>query len=114
MITKIENLKKEIEALSASNAEEVEALRIKYLSKKGEVTSLFNDFRTVPAEQKREVGKLLNELKEFATEKINALKEEVLSNVKEDDTIDLTRSAYVLKRGTRHPLSIVKNEKFFL
>ncbi|MBR5533069.1 MAG: phenylalanine--tRNA ligase subunit alpha [Bacteroidales bacterium] len=110
MITKIENLKKEIEALTASNAEEVEALRIKYLSKKGEVTSLFNDFRTVPAEQKREVGKLLNELKEFATEKINTLKEEVLSNVKEDDTIDLTRSAYVLKRGTRHPLSIVKNE----
>ena len=110
MITKIENLKKEIEALTASNAEEVEALRIKYLSKKGEVTSLFNDFRTVPAEQKREVGKLLNELKEFATEKINTIKEEILSNIKEDDTIDLTRSAYVLKRGTRHPLAIVKNE----
>ena len=56
MIEKINNLKAEIAALTAADAAEVEALRIKYLSKKGEVTALFNDFRTVPADQKRAIG----------------------------------------------------------
>ena len=72
MITKINALKEEIAALVASTAEEVEQLRIKYLSKKGLVTALFNDFRTVPAEQKREMGQLLKELKNLATDKINS------------------------------------------
>ena len=73
MIEKIQALKEQIEALSAANAEELEALRIKYLSKKGEITSLFNDFRNVPNEQKREIGQKLNELKTLATDKINAM-----------------------------------------
>ena len=72
MIEKINRLKEEIEALSASKAEELENLRIKYLSKKGEISQLFNDFRNVAAENKREIGQRLNELKEMATEKINA------------------------------------------
>ena len=56
MIQKIEQLMQEISALQAKNAEEAEALRIKYLSKKGEISQLMNDFRNVPAEQKKEVG----------------------------------------------------------
>ncbi|MDE7412020.1 MAG: phenylalanine--tRNA ligase subunit alpha, partial [Paramuribaculum sp.] len=84
MIDKIKSLKAEINALAASNIEEVEALRIKYISKKGLVTALFNDFRQVPPEQKREVGQALNELKNLATDKINSLRES-LDNV---DTID--------------------------
>ena len=70
MIEKINRLKAEIENLKASRSDEIEAIRIKYLSKKGEISQLFNDFREVAADQKKEVGKLLNELKERATQRI--------------------------------------------
>ena len=110
MLDTIKRLKEEIGALNASDLNEVEALRIKYLSKKGEITSLFNDFRNVPTEQKREVGKLLNELKEEAQQKINSLKESVADSGRDDEDVDLTRSAYPVRLGTRHPISIVKNE----
>ena len=68
MLEKIDSLRAAIEALTAANKEEVEALRIKYLSKKGEISLLFNDFRNVPNEQKKEIGQKLNELKNLATE----------------------------------------------
>ena len=110
MLEKINTLKEQIEALTASNAEEIEALRIKYLSKKGEVSALFNDFRNVPNEQKREIGQKLNELKTLATEKINALREAFASNDSADAAIDLTRTAAPMEVGTRHPLSLVRQE----
>ena len=110
MIAKIEQLLKEVEALHASNAEELEALRIKYLSKKGAINDLMADFRNVPAEQKKEVGMRLNELKTKAQDKINALKEQFENQDNGYDGLDLTRSAYPVKLGTRHPLTIVKNE----
>lgn len=110
MINKINALLQEVENMKAANAEELEALRIKYLSKKGEISALFNDFRNVAADQKREVGKYLNELKEKAQNKINALKEEFENAHASDDEIDLTRTAYPIELGTRHPLSIVKKE----
>ena len=108
MLEKINTLKEQIEALTASNAEEIEALRIKYLSKKGEVSALFNDFRNVPNEQKREIGQKLNELKTLATEKINALREAFASNDSADAAIDLTRTAAPMEVGTPHPLSLVR------
>jgi len=111
MLDKINRLREEISAAVASNQEEVEQLRIKYLSKKGAVSALMADFRNVPAELKREVGQKVNELKTFATEKINGLKEAFA--VAEDPSlgeIDLTRTASPCGLGTRHPLSIVKNE----
>ena len=110
MLEKINTLKEQIEALTASNAEEIEALRIKYLSKKGEVSALFNDIRNVPNEQKREIGQKLNELKTLATEKINALREAFASNDSADAAIDLTRTAAPMEVGTRHPLSLVRQE----
>ena len=110
MIAKIEQLLKEVEALHASNAEELEALRIKYLSKKGAINDLMADFRNVPAEQKKEVGMRLNELKTKAQDKINVLKEQFENQDNGCDGLDLTRSAYPVKLGTRHPLTIVKNE----
>lgn len=110
MIDKINSLLSEIENLTATNLEEVEALRIKYLSKKGEVTNLFNDFRNVPVEQKREVGKMLNELKDKAQDKINALKEVLESQNTGSIEEDLSRTAYPIPLGSRHPLSLVKNE----
>ncbi|MDE7024389.1 MAG: phenylalanine--tRNA ligase subunit alpha [Paramuribaculum sp.] len=110
MTEKINKLKAEIAALTAANAAEVEALRIKYLSKKGEVTALFNDFRTVPADQKRAMGQALNELKNFATERINQLKDEVETTDSVDPTLDLTRTAAPMPLGSRHPLSVVREE----
>lgn len=110
MIEKIAQLKAEIESLSPNDINEVEQLRIKYLSKKGEVSLLFNDFRSVPPEQKKEVGKSLNELKNFATEKINALRANLESSETLDPTLDLTRTASPIPLGSRHPLSIVREE----
>lgn len=111
MIEKINKIKEELAGLKAANAAEVEQLRIKYLSKKGAISLLMNDFRSVPAEQKRELGQKLNELKNYATERINALKESFAAqadNAAAD--IDLTRTATPMPVGSRHPLSIVKND----
>ena len=110
MISKIEALMAEVENLNASNAEELEALRIKYLSKKGAINDLMADFRNVPAEQKKEVGMRLNALKTRATERIAELKEAFETNDSGVAEMDLTRTAYPVELGTRHPLSIVKNE----
>jgi phenylalanyl-tRNA synthetase alpha chain len=110
MLDRINNLRKEIEQLQAANAEEVEALRIRYLSKKGEVSALMNDFRTVPADQKREIGQAINELKNFATERINALREALESSDNDNTGLDLTRTPSPIKLGTRHPLSVVREQ----
>ncbi len=110
MLDKINVLKAEVEALQASSAEEVEALRLKYLSKKGAVSQLMADFRNVAADQKKAIGMAINELKNLATDKINALKE--ATELAEDgvDEIDLTRTAAPMRLGTRHPLSLVRQE----
>ncbi len=110
MIDKINKLLAEVENIKADNKEDLEALRIKYLSKKGEISSLMNDFRNVAAEEKRVVGMKLNQLKEKAQEKINQLKDSLENNTFSDDVIDLTRTAYPIPLGSRHPLSIVKKE----
>ena len=110
MITKIEQLLAEVENLHADNAEALEALRIKYLSKKGAINELMADFRNVPAEQKKEVGMKLNQLKTKAQDRINELKEAFANQDTGSNELDLTRTAYPIGVGTRHPLSIVKNE----
>ena len=110
MIAKIQQLLSEVETLKANSAEELEALRIKYLSKKGVISELMADFRNVPAEQKKEVGMKLNELKQRTQERIAALKEVFESQDHGCDELDLTRTAYPIALGTRHPLSIVKNQ----
>ncbi len=110
MIEKIEALLSEIEQLTVSAPEKVEAARIKYLSKKGSISSLMDDFRTVPPEQKREVGMRLNELKQKASEKIELLKKQFENSADTRSDMDLSRTAYPIPLGTRHPLSIVKEE----
>ena len=110
MLEKINELLNEIEGLHANSAEEIEALSIKYLSKKGSITSLMADFRNVPAEQKKEIGIKINELKNKAQEKINLLKSEFENIDTSADNVDITRTAYPINLGTRHPLTIVKNE----
>lgn len=110
MLERIANLRAEVEALQPKTSEECEALRIKYLSKKGEITALFNDFRTVPAEQKREVGQLLNGLRQLAEQRINDAKEALSAAEAEADRPDLTRTPDPIPMGTRHPLSLVREE----
>ena len=110
LIEKIQQIKAEIANLQAKNAEEAEMLRIKYLSKKGEITALMNDFRSVPAELKKEVGMKINDLKQAAQERINELKQCATQQVSTGEAVDLTRTPYPTPLGTRHPLTIVKNE----
>ncbi len=110
MLEKINNLKTEIEGLTAANLDEVEVLRIKYLSKKGLVPALMNDFRNVPADQKRTIGQAINDLKTMATDKINGLRESLSSSCDDFSGLDLTRTPSPVKLGTRHPLSIVREE----
>ena len=108
MLDKINALRQEIDALKASSAAEVEELRIKYLSKKGEVSLLFNDFRNVAAEQKRVIGQALNELKNQATEKINALRDSLSSTDSIDSDLDFTLTESPIALGSRQPLSLVR------
>lgn len=110
ILEKIEKLLNEVNQLKASNAEELEALRIKYLSKKGEISALMNDFRNVAADQKKSIGIKINELKQTALNHINELREQLQTAETGNDDIDLTRTAYPIELGTRHPLTIVKNE----
>ena len=111
MIEKIESLKQEVNNVKADTLALVEEFRIKYLSKKGILSSLMEEFRTVPADQKRVLGQKLNELKGFITDHYNKLKENVSSGSTIDiSAIDLTRSATPMPVGARHPISIVRND----
>ena len=113
MLKRINNLLHEVEEFAAQSKEQVEEYRIKWLSKKGEITSLFDDFKLVAPEIKREVGQKLNELKTKAQDKINELKDkyEEQSDKGNDKQIDLTLpSDPSIQVGSRHPLSIVKNQ----
>lgn len=110
MQERIQQLRDQVEALTAQTAQEVEDLRIKYISKKGLISQLFDEFKTVPNEEKRLVGQLLNVLKEATIAKINALREALSSTKGEAEAIDWTRTAYPIRLGTRHPLTLVQQE----
>jgi phenylalanyl-tRNA synthetase alpha chain len=113
MHEKINKLLSEVESFNADTLKELEEYRIKWLSKKGEITALFEDFRSVPNEMKKEVGQRLNELKTKAEEIIKNLKEKIenLDNNNAKAQLDLTMPGYpTTQLGSRHPLSIVKNE----
>jgi len=110
MKQKIEDLIKVVEALDAKTAEELEGIRLKYLSKKGEITELFNEFRNVPKEEKSELGKRLNVLRDMAQARMTELKEKIEAMKEESDRLDLTRTAEPIQLGTRHPLSLVRQE----
>jgi len=110
MLDKIKNLLEEISSIKVNTQPDLESFRIKYLSKKGLITELFEEFREISAEYKREVGQKLNELKQRAQDRYNALKLEL--ETKEDATgeNDLTRPPFPYPTGSRHPISIVRKE----
>ena len=107
---KIAQLLGEVSGLQANDAAELENLRIKYLSKKGIVNELMAAFRDVPAEEKRAIGIQLNELKSALQNKLAELREALATQEDDHSDLDLTRTPYPVALGTRHPLSIVKNE----
>ena len=111
MKQKIQDLLLDIEKFNAKSLDEVEKFRIKFLGSKGIIKDLFNDFKSVDVSLKKEIGQALNQLRKEATDKVNALKE-ALEDQKQDEKKygDLTRPAEPLDLGSRHPISIVKNQ----
>ncbi len=110
MLKIIAELTEEISALSINSDEELESYRLKYLSKKGVISALFDDFRNVPVSEKKEVGQKLNNLKQSALEKYNSVKSSLLSMDEGTGSQDLTKPPFPYSIGSRHPISIVRNE----
>ncbi|MCE1198521.1 MAG: phenylalanine--tRNA ligase subunit alpha, partial [Marinilabiliales bacterium] len=110
MLERIKELQKEIEEIAVKTADELELARIKYLSKKGEISKLMDDFRTVSADQKKEIGQAVNTLKDFALGKMKLLKEGLEEQETSASKPDLSLPGDPMRSGTRHPISLVKNE----
>lgn len=110
MFDKIQNLLEEISFIKVNTLSDLESFRLKYLSKKGLITGLFEEFRGISAEHKREVGKKLNELKQTVQDKYNELKQDLDSKEESASEDDLTRPAFPYPSGSRHPISIVRKE----
>ena len=111
MNNKINDLLSLVEAFAPKSAAEVEEFRIKILGKKGELNALLEEFKSVPAEQKREFGQKLNQLKNRALERVNTLKEEFAAAAVPTSAVgDMTRPGSAEELGSRHPISLVKNE----
>tara|TARA_R110001592_G_scaffold219477_1_gene473666 strand:+ start:46395 stop:47414 length:1020 start_codon:yes stop_codon:yes gene_type:complete len=110
MKEQIDLLSQEVFSFSSNKEEEIEAWRVKMLGKKGTITALFNQFREMPPDLKREWGKPLNALKVAAQEKINSLKNNLESTDSGASGLDLSRPANFSNLGSRHPVNLVKNE----
>jgi phenylalanyl-tRNA synthetase alpha chain len=110
MIQKITDLLEEISEVTVNTPEELELFRLKYLSKKGILSGLFEDFKNISAAEKRDVGQKLNQLKQNALDKYNTLKSELVTVNDSSSDTDLTKPAYPYSVGSRHPISIVRNE----
>lgn len=109
MTEEIQRYLTEIEAFNETDATKIEEFRIRFLGKKGILNDLFEGFKTVPNEQKREVGQALNRLKISATDRINTLKESAEQVETTDEQEDFTRPGHSYELGSRHPISIVRN-----
>jgi phenylalanyl-tRNA synthetase alpha chain len=109
MQEKIQQLWKELENLAARSAQEAEELRVKWLGKKGSVTALFDEFKTIAGEEKRTLGQQLNRLKMAAQEKIQALRQSV-EQAPAGAFVDASQPGYPQSFGARHPISVVRNE----
>ncbi len=111
MQEKISSYLAEIDRFTTTNPEELEQFRIKFISKKGLIPALFEDFKNVAPEMRREMGQALNELKNKAQDKINLLREQIEASATEVKRgTDLTLPVDFARNGTRHPLSITRNE----
>jgi phenylalanyl-tRNA synthetase alpha chain len=110
MLDKIKALQEEIATIKAATRTEAEELRIKYLSKKGLIGELFDEFKNVPVDQKKAMGAAINDLKNFAQDRINLIKDSFTEKRSGAEGLDLTLPGEAMKLGTRHPLAVVRNE----
>lgn len=110
MIDKIKEYIGEAEQFTTDNKETLEAFRIKFLSKKGILNDLFAHFKTVPNDQKKEFGQAINALKNTIENKVKSIQETLDSKDVQGLYGDLTRPGYPLEIGSRHPISLVKNQ----
>ena len=110
MLQNIERVLEEARQFKAETKDEIEQFRIKYLGKKGILADFFRDFKELPAQQKKETGQKINELKQYISEKIAALQEGILEEAKDQDSSDLSLPGPPVQSGARHPISIVRNE----
>ena len=108
MFDKIQDIKNELDVFNSKDTNEIEQLRVKLLGKKGSITALFQLFREVPANDKKEFGKQLNILKNAALQKINNLKLNS-SDISLKKSIDLTTPAQPINIGSRHPITIIRD-----
>ena len=111
MIDKIKELIEEVKVFSAHSLDDIEIFRIQYLGKKGLLNKYFAEFKNIPNDQKKEFGQAINQLKTITQEKVNSLKEELSQQEEQQGQLgDLTRPGEPINIGSRHPISIVKNQ----
>ena len=110
MLQNIDRILEEARQFKAETREEIEQYRIKYLGKKGVLADLFKNFKQVPAEQKKEVGQKINQLKQFVSERLDELLSMVGEERGGEDSVDLTLPGQPVDLGARHPISIVHNQ----
>lgn len=111
MNEKILNIRAQLESFKVINVDSLEKFRLQFLSKNGLITALFDEFKLLPPEEKKQVGKILNELKTFAQDTFDRHKELIAtaSNGKQSEGIDLSAPADFSYTGGRHPISIITN-----
>ena len=111
MTDKINELLRRVEEFKPKAAAEIEDFRIKILGKKGELNALLEEFKSVAPELKRELGQKINHLKSVATERINTLREQMQQAAADaPETEDMSRPGSAEELGSRHPISLVKNQ----
>ena len=110
MIKEIDKHIEDLGNINISSIDDLEKFRIKYISKKGVVTSMFSQLKNIPNDQKKEVGLKINSVKQKVLDIISLHKEKFLSKSSNDSFQDLTKPADFIKLGSKHPISIVKNK----
>jgi len=111
MKERINTIIEELENFKSEQKEAIEDFRVKLLGNKGKIKALFSEFRNVPNEQKKEIGQAINHLKNIAEEKIKQLQQKSNQTKSSSDiNLDLTRPGYPFQLGSRHPISIIRNE----
>ena len=109
MLEKVKKLLKEVEAFVPKSEKETELFRLKFLGKKGEMNTLFAAFKEIPNESKKEFGQAINTLKQNAQAKVDTFKGS-FNTEKENEEIDLSRPVSLNNLGSRHPISLVRNQ----
>ncbi|MCF8224963.1 MAG: phenylalanine--tRNA ligase subunit alpha [Bacteroidales bacterium] len=110
MRERIKQLKDIAEKFKPENLASIEDFRISFLGKKGHIAALFSDFKSVPPDQKKSIGLEINELKNYVADKINSLKDTFSQSKTSEFIPDLTVPGKSFVAGSRHPISIVRNQ----